>query len=145
MLKISQKKHAICTLMTVLLLSVAAASLVQARAEDVASPPAVAEESQPLGDTPNLVMTMEGNVTVTDNQNDEPNLYQTQDNPPAIDKNSTLIIAQDDTEGSSQEENSLTATQTSPDFTVPIVGIAVLLGVAAVIVALLFVRKRTAN
>ncbi len=145
MLKMSQRKHAICTLMAVLLLSVALASFVNARAEDVSSPSAVNEDGQIAADTPNLVMTLDGNFTAPDSQSDQPNLYQTQDDSSAVDGNSTRVIAQDDSESSPQEENSLIAAQTSPDFTVPIVGIATLSAVAAVIVALLFVRKRTAN
>ena len=141
----TQKKHAICTLMAVLLLSIALASFANARAEDVPSPLEADEDGLASADTPNLVMTLDDNVTASDGESDEPNLYQAQDEPSIVDDNSTLVIAQDDSEGGPQEENSLVAAQTSPDFTVPIVGIAVLCAVAAVIVAFLFVRKRTAN
>ena len=134
-----QKRCLVCILTVALLLSIQAVSLVQARAEDE-SPPAVDENAQPTTDTPTLTMTQDGNATAPEDQSEQPNLSQSQDSPAAVDDNSTGVIAQDDTEGS--QENSLIATQTSPDYTVLISGIAGLTAVTVAIGAFLFVRKR---
>jgi hypothetical protein len=139
MLSNKQKRCLACTLMVAFLFSIAAVSLVQARAEDE-SPPAVDENEQPTADTPALIMTLDGNATAPEDQSEQPNLYQSQDSPTAVDDNSTGLIAQDDTQGN--QEKSLISTKTSPDYTFLIVGIAGLVAVAATIGAFLLVRRR---
>ena len=134
-----QKRCLVCTLTVAFLFSIAAVSLVQARAEDE-SPPAVDDNEQPTADTPSLIMTLDGNVTAPEGQSEQPNLYQSQDSPTAVDDNSTGVVAQDDTEGN--QENSLISTQTSPDYTFLIVSIAGLIALTAAIGAFLFVRRR---
>lgn len=143
MLNMKQKRCLVYALMTAMLLSVAAFSMVQARTEDVSSPPAADENTHPSSDTPVLIMTLDGNVTVPESPGDEPNLYQAQDDPAATEDNSTRVVAQDDTENN--HENSLISPQTSPDPTVPMVGIAGLLAAVASIGAFLLVRKRKAT
>jgi hypothetical protein len=138
MINIKHKKRFAYTLVVALLFSVAAASSVQARTEDV-SPPAV----QPSEDTPNLIMTLDGNTTEPENQSDQPNLYQAQDAPATVDKNSTRVIAQDDAE--SDQENSLIMPQSSTDNTATMVGIAVLAAAVVLVGAFLLVRKKKSN
>ncbi len=58
-------------------------------------------------------MTQDGNVTAPDDQNEEPNLYQSQDQENEVQDNSTRVIAEDDTQ-TNQEGNH--STQTSPDY-----------------------------
>jgi hypothetical protein len=140
LLNIKQKKCFICALTVALLSSIAAVSLVQARTEDAPSPPAVEENGQPTADTPVLIMTQDGNATAPEDQTEQPNLYQAQDPPTAVDDNSTGVIAQDDTGGN--QEDSLIATQTSSDYTVLIVGSAGLIAVLAAIGAFLLARRR---
>ncbi|HEX9261726.1 MAG TPA: hypothetical protein VF893_04285 [Candidatus Bathyarchaeia archaeon] len=135
-----QKRCFVCTLTVALLFSIATMSLVQARTEDVSPPPAVDESGQPTADIPVLIMTQDGNATAPEEQAEQPNLYQAQDPPTAVDDNSTGVMPQDDTESS--QENSLIATQSTPDSTVPIVGIAGVIAVVAAVSAFLFVRKR---
>ena len=134
-----QKRCLVCTLTVAFLFSIAAVSLVQARAEDE-SPSAVDENEQPTTNIPSLIMTLDGNATAPEDQSEQPNLYQSQDSPTAVNDNSTGLIAQDDTQGN--QENSFISTQTSPDYTVLAVGIAGLIAVTAVIGAVLFVRRR---
>jgi type II secretory pathway pseudopilin PulG len=134
-----QKRCLACTLTVAFLLSIAAVQLVQARTEDEL-PPAVVENEQPTADTPTLIMTLDGNATAPEDQSEQPNLYQSQDSPTAVDDNSTGLIDQDDTQGN--QENSLISTQTSPDYTILIVGIAGLIAVTAAIGAFLFVRRQ---
>ncbi len=138
------KKHLVCILITSLAASAAIASCAQAQIVDPQSPPALNENGQFSPDTPTLIMTLDGNVTAPDDQGDQPNLYQAQDAPAAVDDNSTRVIAQDDTAGSA-ENNKLIATQTSSDLTILVVGIAGLIAAAAVVIAFLFIRKRKAN
>jgi len=145
MLKMNVKKYSVCALLAVLLFSVAASSSVHARGEDVLSPAASDENEKPSSDTQNLIMTLDGDVTAPDNLSDEPNLYQTQDDSSAVDDNSTLVIAQDDAEGSQQEDNSLISAQSAPDLAVPIVGIAAFLAAAAVTIGVMLIRKRKAD
>jgi hypothetical protein len=140
MLSIKQRSCFVCVMSLALLFSVAAVSVVQARTEDVPSPPALDENEQPTADTPVLVMTQDGNATATEDQTEQPNLYQAQDPPAAVDDNSTGVIAQDDTELS--QEDSLIAAQTSPDYTVVIIGSAGLIAVLVALAAFLLVRRR---
>ena len=134
-----QKRCLACTLTVALLLSIAAVQLVQARTK-AELPPAADENEQSTADIPNLIMTLDGNTTAPEDQAEEPNLYQSQDSPTAVDDNSTGLIAQDDTQDN--QENSLISTQTSPDYTFLIVGIAGLIALTAAIGAFLFVRRR---
>jgi cobalamin biosynthesis Mg chelatase CobN len=140
MLNMKLKRPFVCITIVALLLSVATASVAYAREEDTSVPPAD-ENNQASEDIPNLIMTLDGNVTAPDDQSEEPNLYQAQDTPTEVDDNSTRVIAQDDT-ADGAEQNSLIATNTSPDYTVPIVGLAGLLAAVAAIGALLIIRKR---
>jgi hypothetical protein len=140
MMSNKQKRCFICTLTVALLFSIATVSLVQARTEDESPPPAVDENGQPTADTPVLIMTQDGNTTAPEDQTEQPNLYQAQDAPTAVDDNSTRVTDQDDT-GDSQE-NSLIATQTSPDYTALIIGIAGLIVAVAAIGAFVLVHKR---
>ena len=140
MLSVKQKRCFVCALTFALLSSVAAVSLVQARIEDAPLPPAVDESGQPTADTPVLIMTQDGNATATEDPTEQPNLYQAKDPPTAVDDNSTGVIAQDDTERN--QEDSLIAVQTSPDYTVVIIGSAGLIAVIVAIAAFLLVRRR---
>jgi len=144
MLNLKQKRFFICTLMAAYLLSVAAVSAANARTVDVTSPPALDESGQTLADTPNLIMTWNGTATEPDNQGNQPNLYQAQDNPPVVDDNSTRVIAQNDNP-SSDGQNNLIASQTSPDFTVLIAGCLSLVIAAVAVGVMLFVRRRRAD
>jgi ferredoxin len=92
-------------------------------------------------DAPNLIITLDGNVTAPESQNDQPNLYQTRDNPPVGDDNSTIVIAPYDNAGGS-EQNSLIATQTTSDISVIVAGCAGVIVAVAVVAVLLFVRRR---
>ena len=145
MLKLNSKKYSVCALLAILLLSVAASSSVHARGEDLLSPAASDEDEKPSSDTQNLIMTLNDDITTQDNLSDEPNLYQTQDDSSAVDDNSTLVIAQDDVEGSQQEDNYLIAAHNAPDLGAPIVGIAALLAAVAAIVGVMHIRKRKAD
>jgi hypothetical protein len=144
MLNPKQKKYFICTLMAALLLSVASTSMANARTENVTSPPTPAESGQAPADTPNLIMTLNSTATEPDNQGNQPNLHQAQDNPSVVDDNSTLVIAPYGNAGSA-EQNSFTATQTPPDFSVLIAGCASLLVAAFAVGMLMFVRRRKAD
>ena len=141
MLNLIKKRNFVCTLIAVLFVSIAAASMANARDVAVTSPPTPAEAGQATADTPNLIMTLDGNVTASENQGDKPNLYQTQDSPPAGDDNSTLVIAPHN-EGGDAQQNNLIATQTVPDVSVLIAGCVSLLVAAAAVCVLLFVRRR---
>jgi len=141
LLRINQKRCFVCTLTFALLFSITAVSLVQARTEDESPPLVVDENGQPTEDTPVLIMTQDGNTTAPEDQTEQPNLYQAQDDPTAIDDNSTRVADEDDT-GSGQE-NSLIATQTSPDYTTLIIGIAGLIVAVAAIGAFVLVHRRT--
>ena len=141
MLNLVQKRRFVCTLMAVLLLSIATASVANARDVDVTSPSTPVEAGQVIADTPNLIMTLEGNVTAPESQSDQPNLYQAQDSPPAVDDNSTLVIAPHN-EGGDAEHNNLIATQTTPDVSVLVAGCVSLLVAAAAVGVLLFSRRR---
>jgi CHASE1-domain containing sensor protein len=142
MLKLKQKRHFSYVLIAALLISVGAASLASARNEDLtpSAPPVGIDQAS--ADTPNLIMTLDSNVTEPDSQSDEPNLYQTQDNPTTIEDNSTRVIAQDDS--ADDAENILIApqTQNTPDYTVPILGGVGVIAVAAAIAAAILVRRR---
>ena len=122
MLNLIQKRRFVCTLIAVFFVSIVAVSMANARDVDVTSPPAPVEVGQAPADTPNLIMTLDGNVTVPESQSEEPNLYQAQDSPPVIDDNSTSVIAPNNNAGGT-EENNLIATQTAPDLTVFIVSL----------------------
>lgn len=124
--------------MTALFVSIAAASMASARDVDVTSPP-TQDEGQ-AADTPNLIMTLDGNVTDQENGSDEPNLYQTQDSPLVDGDNSTLVIAPRDAEGA--EDNNLIATQTTPDISVLVAGCLSLVVAAAAVSVLLLIRRR---
>ena len=141
MLNLVQKRRFVCTLMAVLLLSIATASVANARDVDVTSPPTPVEAGQATADTPNLIMTLDGNVTAPESQSDQPNLYQTQGSPPTVDDNSTLVIAPHN-EGGDAEQNNLIATQTTPDVSVLVAGCVSLLVAAAAVGVLLFSRRR---
>jgi hypothetical protein len=142
MFNMKQKKIFVYAALLAILVSVTATSFAQAR--DVSPPPAADDSSTPKEDvpvdTPVLIMTLDGNATVPESQDDQPNLYQTQDAPATVDDNSTRVIAQDDASGS--QENVLIAPQASPDLTVPMVSLAGLAAVIAVVGAFLFVRTR---
>jgi hypothetical protein len=143
MLYIKQKRCFVCALTVALLFSIAAVSLVQARTEDESFPPAADENGQSTADTPVLIMTQDGNTTAPEDQTEQPNLYQTEDAPTAIDDNSTRATDQNDTGGN--QEN-LVATQTSSDYTVMIIGIAgLIVAVAALGAFLLAYRRKTLN
>ena len=144
MLNQNQKRRFVCTLMAALLLFVAAASVANARNVDVTSPPTPVESSQAAADTPNLIITVDGNVTALDNQSDQPNLYQGRGNPPFVDNSSAPFIAQNEIAEGAEQDN-LIATQTSPDFSVLIASCFSLLVAAAVVGALVFVRRRKAD
>jgi hypothetical protein len=145
MLKLKQKGIFVCTLMAALLLLLVSASAASARDVDVTSPPALAESGQAPADTPNLIMTLDGNVTAPDNQSDQPNLYQAQDTPPTVDDdNSTMVIAQNEDTGGA-EQNNLIATQASHDLSVLIAGCASLLVAVAAVGAFALYRRRTHN
>jgi hypothetical protein len=141
MLNLKQKRNFVCTLIAALLLSVAAASVANARDVDVPIPPTVDESGQASADTPNLIMTLDGNATAPDSQSEEPNLYQAQDNSNPVDDNSTRVIDQEDAMSGS-EENNLIATQTSPDFSVLVAGCLSLLVAVAAVGTVTLVRKR---
>ncbi len=143
MLNLIQKKHVVCLMMAVLFVSIAATSMANAREVDVTSPPTQVEDDR-AADTPNLIMTLDGDVTEPENQGDEPNLYQTQDTPLVDDDNSTVVIAPHDEAGAAEEDN-LIATQTSPDLSVLIAGCASLLVAAAAVSVLMLVRRRKAE
>ena len=143
MLYIKQKRCFVCALTFALLFSIAAVSLVQARTEDGSPPPAADENGQTTADTPVLIMTQDGNTTAPEDQTEQPNLYQAEDAPTAVDDNSTRVTDQNDTGGS--QEN-LIATQTSPDYTALIIGIAgLIVAVAALGAFLLVYRRKTLN
>ncbi len=141
MLNPIQKRRFVCTLIAVFLLSLAAASVANARDVDVTTPPAPAEAGQAPADTPNLIMTLDGNVTAPESQSDQPNLYQAQDSPLVADENSTLVIAPHEDTGSA-DQNNLIATKTSPDISVLVAGCVSLAVAAAAVSVLLLVRRR---
>jgi hypothetical protein len=85
-------------------------------------------------------MTQDGNTTAPEDQTEQPNLYQAQDDPTAVDDNSTRVTDQDDTGGS--QESNLIATQTSPDYTALIIGITGLIAAVATVGAVQLVRRR---
>lgn len=144
MLYIKQKRCFVCALTVALLFSIATVSLVQARTEDEPSPLAADENGQPTADTPVLIMTQDGNTTAPEDQTEQPNLYQAEEAPTAVDDNSTRVTDQDDAEGS--QESNLIATQTSSDYTVGIIGIAgLIVAVAALGAFLLVYRRKTLN
>ena len=140
MLSNKQKRCFIYTLTVALLFSIAAVSLVQARTEDESPPLAIDENGQPTADTPVLIMTQDSNATAPEDQAEQPNLYQAQDDPTAIDDNSTRVTDQDDTGGS--QESNLIATQTSPDYTALIIGITGLIAAVATVGAFQLVRRK---
>ncbi len=141
MLNLIQKRRIVCALIAVFFVSIAAASVANAREVDVTTPPAPADGGQAAEDIPNLIMTLDGNATAQEGQGDQPNLYQAQDDSGVVDDNSTLVIApHDDTQGA--EQNNLIATQTTPDITMLVAGCVSLLIVAAAVGVLLFVRRR---
>ena len=141
MLNLIQKRSFVCTLMAVLFVPIVAASMANAHDVAVTSPLVPAEVGQATADTPNLIMTLDGNVTASESQGDQPNLYQAQDSPPAVDDNSTLVIAPHN-EGGGADENNLIATQTAPGISVLVTGCVSLLVAAAAVGLLLFVRRR---
>ena len=141
MLNLNQKRRIACTLIAVFFVSIASASMASARDVDVTSP---AEQGQAPIDAPNLIMTLDGNVTAPENESDQPNLYQTQDSPPAVDDNSTLVIAPRDEAGSAEETN-LIATNTAPDMSALIAGCTGLLAIAAAVAVLLLANRGKAR
>jgi hypothetical protein len=141
MLNLNQKRHIAYTLIAVFFVSIASASMASARDVDVTSPP---EPGQATAETPNLIMTLDGNMTGPENESDQPNLYQTQDSPPAVDDNSTVVIAPYHEAGSAQENN-LIATSTAPDMSALIAGCACSFAIAAAVAVLLLVHRRKAR
>jgi len=143
MLNLIQKRCFVCTLIAVFFVSIAAASMANARDEDVTTTPAPVEAGQAPADTPNLIMTLDGNVTAQESQSDQPNLYQAQDSPPVANDNSTLVIAPHDDTGSA-DQNNLIATKTAPDVSVLVAGcVSLAVAAAAVGVLLLGCRRKT--
>ncbi len=141
MLNLNQKRRIAYTLIAIFFVSIASASMANARDVDVTSP---VEPGQAAADTPNLIMTLDGNVTAPKSESDQPNLYQTQDDPPAVDDNSTVVIAPYDEAGSA-EENNLIATNTAPDMSALIAGCAGVFAIAAAIAVLLLVHRSKAR
>lgn len=140
MLSIKLKKSFVSILTVALLFSVASAASVQAQTEDTTLMQEVDDDDQPKDDTPMLIMTQDGNVTAPDDQNEEPNLYQSQDQENEAQDNSTRVIAEDDTQTS--QEGNLISTQTSPDYALLLLGSVGLIAALAGIVAFLLVQKR---
>lgn len=140
MLSIKLKKSFVSILTVALLFSVASAASVQAQTEDTTLMQEVDDDDQPKDDTPMLIMTQDGNVTAPDDQNEEPNLYQSQDQEKEAQDNSTRVIAEDDTQTS--QEGNLISTQTSPDYALLLLGSVGLIAALAGIVAFLLVQKR---
>ncbi|MDI9578024.1 MAG: hypothetical protein QM398_07825 [Thermoproteota archaeon] len=140
MLSIKLKKSFVSILTVALLFSVASAASVQAQTEDTTLMQEVDDNEQPKDDTPMLIMTQDGNVTAPDDQNEEPNLYQSQDQENEAQDNSTRVIAEDDTQTS--QEGNLISTQTSPDYALLLLGSVGLIAALAGIVAFLLVQKR---
>jgi len=139
-LSIKLKKSFVSILTVALLFSVASAASVQAQTEDTTLMQEVDDNEQPKDDTPMLIMTQDGNVTAPDDQNEEPNLYQSQDQENEAQDNSTRVIAEDDTQTS--QEGNLISTQTSPDYALLLLGSVGLIAALAGIVAFLLVQKR---
>lgn len=135
MLSIKLKKSFVSILTVALLFSVASAASVQAQTEDTTLMQEVDDNEQPKDDTPMLIMTQDGNVTAPDDQNEEPNLYQSQDQENEAQDNSTRVIAEDDTQTS--QEGNLISTQTSPDYALLLLGSVGLIAALAGIVAFL--------
>lgn len=140
MLSIKLKKSFVSILTVALLFSVASAASVQAQTEDTTLMQEVDDDDQPKDDTPMFIMTQDGNVTAPDDQNEEPNLYQSQDQENEAQDNSTRVIAEDDTQTS--QEGNLISTQTSPDYALLLLGSVGLIAALAGIVAFLLVQKR---
>ncbi|MDT8781506.1 MAG: hypothetical protein IAX22_02510 [Candidatus Bathyarchaeota archaeon] len=140
MLSIKLKKSFVSILTVALLFSVASAASVQAQTEDTTLMQEVDDNEQPKDDTPMLIMTQDGNVTAPDDQNEEPNLYQSQDQENEAQDNSTRVIAEDDTQ--TNQEGNLISTQTSPDYALLLLGSVGLIAALAGIVAFLLVQKR---
>lgn len=140
MLSIKLKKSFVSILTVALLFSVASAASVQAQTEDTTLVQEVDDNEQPKDDTPMLIMTQDGNVTAPDDQNEEPNLYQSQDQENEVQDNSTRVIAEDDTQ--TNQEGNLISTQTSPDYVLLLLGSVGLIAALAGIVAFLLVQKR---
>ncbi len=140
MLSIKLKKSFVSILTVALLFSVASAASVQAQTEDRTLVQEVDDNEQPKDDTPMLIMTQDGNVTAPDDQNEEPNLYQSQDQENEAQDNSTRVIAEDDTQ--TNQEGNLISTQTSPDYVLLLLGSVGLIAALAGIVAFLLVQKR---
>lgn len=140
MLSIKLKKSFVSILTVALLFSVASAASVQAQTEDTTLVQEVDDNEQPKDDTPMLIMTQDGNVTAPDDQNEEPNLYQSQDQENEAQDNSTRVIAEDDTQ--TNQEGNLISTQTSPDYALLLLGSVGLIAALAGIVAFLLVQKR---
>lgn len=140
MLSIKLKKCFVSILTVALLFSVASAASVQAQTEDTTLMQEVDDDDQPKDDTPMLIMTQDGNVTAPDDQNEEPNLYQSQDQENEAQDNSTRVIAEDDTQ--TNQEGNLISTQTSPDYALLLLGSVGLIAALAGIVAFLLVQKR---
>lgn len=140
MLSIKLKKSFVSILTVALLFSVASAASVQAQTEDTTLMQEVDDDDQPKDDTPMLIMTQDGNVTAPDDQNEEPNLYQSQDQENEAQDNSTRVIAEDDTQ--TNQEGNLISTQTSPDYALLLLGSVGLIAALAGIVAFLLVQKR---
>lgn len=134
------KKSFVSVLMVALLFSIVSLSSVQAQTEDNGYLPPADDNEKSTDNEPMLIMTQDGNVTEPEDETEEPNLYQTQDQETEADDNSTRIIAEDDAEGS--QEGNLIATQTSPDYTMLLLGSAGLIAALAGIVAFLLVRKK---
>jgi len=139
-LSIKLKKSFVSILTVALLFSVASAASVQAQTEDTTLMQEVDDDDQPKDDTPMLIMTQDGNVTAPDDQNEEPNLYQSQDQENEAQDNSTRVIAEDDTQ--TNQEGNLISTQTSPDYALLLLGSVGLIAALAGIVAFLLVQKR---
>ncbi len=137
-----KERHLVCTL-TLLILAISVASTVYARTVDAPTPPAADEKTEPSADTPVLIMTLDGNTTAPDDSTDQPNLYQAQDAPTAVDDNSTEVTTQEDPTGAA--DNTLYTAQAAPDYTLAIVGCGGLLAVAGMLVAVVLVRKRKAD
>jgi hypothetical protein len=145
MLNLKQKRWLICTLIAALLLSVGAASTANAR--DTTSLPTPVESDQATSDTPVLIMTLDGNATAPDNDSDQPNLYQTQDTDTSatVEDNSTRVIAQDDSAGGADQILIAPKPETSPDFTVLVLGVVGVLIAAAAISATILMRRHKAD
>jgi hypothetical protein len=87
-------------------------------------------------------MTLDGNVTTPEKQNEEPYLYQTQDNSTAADQNSTRSPTQID--AANEQGEPLIAMQEKPVSTALIFGIAGIVAAAVCVSTLLMLKRRKA-